>query len=134
MKKVKIPSINFESEVFVTTRVALDSAIRNVLEKCYTGEFESGDVSLKLTIGISDDHVQLPAEDESGSLTSAIYEYRRPAFKSAVSTALKKTSKREDVYYPDGEIKEIDGEFALFELPKAQVELQDIYSDFDFEL
>ena len=134
MNKVKIPNINFESEIFNVARAALDTAILRVLDKCYTGEFESGDVSLKLTIGIADDHIELPAENELGELGSAVYEYRRPSFRSTVATTLKKTSKREDVIFIDGEIKEIDGDFALVELPKAQVELQDIYSDFDFGL
>lgn len=133
MEKVKIPSINFESEIFYSTRNSLNFAIKSILEKCYSREFESGDVTIKINISVLDDYVELPAEDETGEISSALYEYRRPAFKSSIGTSLKKTSKREECYFPNAELKKVDDDFALFELPKAQIELQDLYSEFDLD-
>lgn len=124
--KIVVPEINFDSEIFEEARRLLDLNIREILHKVYNGEFAGGDISLKISLSLIDDYTILPTDDPiTGETTETTYEYRRPVIDSTVSRTLKKVSKDKTSYSPAVEIKEVDGEFVLQELPKAQITIDD---------
>jgi len=128
--KIAIPEISFDSLPFKDSRTLMDQALRDVLNKVYNGEFEAGDITMKISLAIIDDYINLPGEDPlSGETTESTYEFRRPSFQTLVTTTLKKVAKGKTIYNPPLEIKENDGELTLYELPKAQMDID----DFDFD-
>ncbi|MBR0575708.1 hypothetical protein KCG48_05050 [Proteiniclasticum sp. BAD-10] len=124
--KIVVPEISFDSEVFDETRSLIDIALANLLAKVYKGEFESGDLNIKISLSILDDYTKLPGEDPlTGDTIETMYEYRRPCIDSAISTTLKKVAKLKASYAPELEIKEHDGAFVIQELPKTQISIDD---------
>lgn len=124
--KIVVPEIRFDSEVFEETRTLIDVALDHILAKVFKGEFESGDLNMKISLSIIDDLTVLPGEDPlTGDTIETYYEYRRPVIESAVSTTMKKVAKGKATYSPVAEIKEQDGAFIIQELPKTQICIDD---------
>lgn len=130
--KIIVPEISFDSEVFKDAKSMLDGALLGVLTQVFKGQFESGDINLKISISLVDDYEKLPGDDPiTGETIETMYEYRRPEIESTVSTSLKKVAKGKASYSPQAEIKEMDGAFVIQELPKVQITM-DKLDDFEY--
>lgn len=128
--KIIVPEIHFDSLVFEDTRRLLGLALEKVLTKVYDGEFESGDITLKISLSIFDDYTNLPGEDPlTGDTIETPYEYRRPSIESIITTTMKKVGKLKTAFCPAMEIKQHEGAYVIQELPKTQISID----DFDFD-
>lgn len=120
-----IYEINIDSPIFKTMLHALDTEIKRVVESVYENEFESGDITLKLSLSFPEDSKEFPKGDELGFGDSEKYYFRKPYFKHTVSTSLKKQYKDEGAYTEDREVKLIDDEYLLVPVTEPQMNLLD---------
>lgn len=121
----RILEIDIDSPVFKTMLADLNKEIKRVIEKVHEGSFESGEISLKLSLSQIEDHKEYPKMDDLGFEESEIYCYKKPHFKHTVSTTLKKQYKEDGIYSEDRELKKIDDKYVLVPVQDPQMNLLD---------
>lgn len=94
----------------------MDKQIIKVVKKVYDEEFESGDISLKITVKVPKRIKEFPSENEDGEPTTQLYEYKALDFDHNITTTLKKVDKTTGHYYGNKELK-IDDEGNFVEKP-----------------
>ncbi len=112
----KVLEVDIDSPVFSSMLDKLNEQIIEVIKKVYNEKFESGDVSLKLTITVPRMRKKYELEDECGQPLVQSYEYKALQFKHNVTTTLKKVNKEEGSYWGEKELKE-DGSGNFIEAP-----------------
>ena len=115
----EVYEITIDSPIFEGMLKNLDSEIQRVIGELYDGDFEAGEINLKLKLNRVEDYKEYPKEDDSNE----IYWYRKPEFLYNISTTLKKQFKQEGAFLPDAEIKLVNDTFVLVPVPDPQMSL-----------
>ncbi|URZ06456.1 hypothetical protein [Clostridium felsineum] len=120
-------NVDLNSPIFKTMIRKLNDQIKKVLIKVYNEEFESGDISLKLTLTVPTQYKDFPVESNipGEPPTMKTYEYKALQFKSNITTTLKKTNKIDNEYRSEKELKNNDGEFVEVPIEDPQISLFD---------
>lgn len=90
---------------------AIDSHLKTVLLKCVRGEFESGTVTVKFNLSVSNEEKEVPA----GIDDFVIKKYKKPNIKYSVSSNLKQSFKNDSSIPTDDLIIEFDGASILID-------------------
>lgn len=124
----EVLSVDLNSPIFRTMRRKLNDQIQKVLIKAYNGEFESGDISLKITLSVPTLTKKFPVEDGiSGEHPKIkVYEYKALNIKHNITTTLKKVDKIDGEYFGEKELKKDDtGEFVEVPIENPQISMFD---------
>lgn len=124
----KVLDIDVESPVFGEMLDNLNEEIQRTIKKVYDKEFESGEISLKLTIEIPKAFKTFAKADEFGEIVNETYSYRAPKFDHKITTTLKKQFKQEGTYAEEREVQFEDGKFVAIpvKLKDPQMSIDDI--------
>lgn len=122
----KVLDIDVESPVFQCLLKDLNKEIQRCIKKVYDEEFESGEISLKLTIEIPEADKVIPKVDEFGEMINEVFRYRKPRFEHKVTSTLKKQFKQEGLYTEERDIQFEDGRFIAVPIKDAQMSIDDI--------
>ncbi len=122
----KILDIDVESPIFDEMRGVLDKQIQKVIQLVYDGNFQSGEISLKLNLELPTHYKTIPEVDsETGEMVEREYKYKRPVFEHKLTTTLKKQFKDEGSYSNERDVQLIDGHFIAVPFKKNQISLFD---------
>lgn len=122
----KVLDIDVESPMFDEMRGSLDKQIQKVIQLVYDGNFQSGEISLKLNIELPTHYKTMPEVDsETGEMVEREYKYKRPVFEHKLTTTLKKQFKDEGSYSDERDVQLIDGHFIAVPFKKNQISLFD---------
>ncbi|WP_346870270.1 hypothetical protein [Clostridium sp. UBA5119] len=122
----KILDIDVESPIFDEMRGVLDKQIQKVIQLVYDGNFQSGEISLKLNLELPTHYKTIPEVDsETGEMVEREYKYKRPVFEHKLTTTLKKQFKDEGSYSNERDVQLIDGYFIAVPFKKNQISLFD---------
>lgn len=121
----KVLEIDIQSPIFTCMLQDLDNEIVRVIDKVYRGEFEAGEVNLKLSLAINDDYIRIPKEDRAGEIINETHQYKRPYFEHKITSTLKKQYKQEGVYTEEKEVVFEDGQYIVKPIIKPQVNIFD---------
>lgn len=104
----KVLEVDIDSPVFQSMLDKLNEQMIEVIKKVYNEEFESGDISLKLTLSVPLLTKRFPVENEIGEPIVKTYEYKALQFKHNITTTLKKVDKEDGSYYGEKELQKDD--------------------------
>lgn len=120
-------NITFDSQPFSVAKAMLDGSIEGVLRRVFDGDFESGEITLKITLAIDEASTTLEDPDDPDGKP---YFFKRPSIKSVVTTTLKQVAKEEATYEPyDIEVREYSDGILLSKIPSNQISIDDIMED-----
>ena len=102
---------------------SLDKMLKKCLDQVFDGEFESGEINLKLEVGVEPAIELFPATDDLGEPTEHAYEYKKPVLKHKASLQLKKKEEISGQFCGRVELKMIDGQFVAVPIEDAQMSL-----------
>ena len=119
--------IDIESPVFNCMLQDLNREIQRTLDKVYNGDFEAGEISVKLVLTIPEDFKEFPKTNEFGEMVNELYRYRRPHFEHKVTTTLKKQYKQEGFYGEEREVKFEGGQFMAVPIIDPQLTMEDFF-------
>lgn len=122
----KVLEISIESEIFSSMLKDLNSEIQRCIEQVYDEKFESGEITLKLSIEIPESYENYPVIDINGEATVQTYKYRKPVFEHKVTTTLKQQYKRDGGYRDKRDIQFRDGRFIAIPIKDPQVSICDL--------
>ena len=116
--------INVNSPLFKEALNILDNEIKRIIEKVYNDEFKSGEVTLKLNIGLVEDSKEFPVQDELGFNDNKVVYFNRPVIEHNVSSTLKKQYREKGSISLASEIKKTDeGSFVLVPVEDPQLNM-----------
>lgn len=118
--------IDIASPVFYAMLNDLDKEIQRCIKKVFDEEFESGEISLKLSIELPNAYETIPKEDDFGEMVNETFKYRQPYFKHKVTTSLKKQFNQEGLYKEKRDIQLKDGKFIAVPIEDAQMHIDDM--------
>lgn len=118
--------IEVDSPVFYSMLNDINKEIQRCIKKVYDEEFESAEISLKLTIEIPEADKVIPKVNEFGEMINEVFRYRKPRFEHKVTSTLKKQYKQEGVYTEERDIQFEDGKFVAIPIKDAQMRIDDI--------
>jgi hypothetical protein len=121
----KVLGVDINSPIFQSMLNKLNYQIVEVIKKVYDKEFESGDISLKITLKVPTCIEEFPAVNEFNEPVTKEYKYRSLYFKNDITTTLKKVDKTSGEYKSIKELKEDNGEFIEVPIENPQVSLFD---------
>lgn len=119
----KVLEIDIQSPIFEGMLNDLNSEIVRVIDKVYKGEFEGGEVNLKLGLTIDDGYKEFPRENEYGETIYDTYKYKKPNFEHNVTTTLKKQYKQKGSYTEEKEVVYEDGQYMVKPIEEPQMNL-----------
>lgn len=122
----KILEISIESEIFSSMLKDLNSEVQRCIQHVYDEKFESGEITLKLTIELPESHENYPAIDEYGEGIVLTIKYRKPVFEHKVTTTLKQQYKRDGGYIAKRDIQFRDGKFIAIPIRDPQMSMGDL--------
>ncbi len=122
----KVLDINIESPVFNSMLNDLNKEIQRGIAEVYHEDFETVEITLKLTLNIENGIKEIPGTNEFGEMVNEIYRYKKPHFKHVVTTTLKQQFKQEGVYTEEKEVQCIDGEYRVVPIYDPQVRIEDL--------
>ena len=103
---------------------SLDMMLKRCLNQLKEGNFEGGEITLKLDVNVEPSVEWFPTVDKyTGENTSTPYEYRKPSIKHKATMQLKQKDECSGAYTGKVEIKEIDGDFVVFPIEDRQTRL-----------
>lgn len=103
---------------------SLDMMLKRCLNQLMEGNFEGGEITLKLDVNVEPQVEWFPTVDKyTGENTSTPYEYRKPSIKHKATMQLKQKDECSGAYTGKVEIKEIDGDFVVFPIEDRQTRL-----------
>lgn len=121
----KVLDVSIDSPVFQPMLENLNEKIIEVIKQVYSEDFESGDITLKLTLKTPETVKEFPSENEDGEPTTKLYQYKALQFEHKISTTLKRVDKDEGRYYGEKELKEEDGHFIEISVEEPQISIFD---------
>jgi hypothetical protein len=121
----RVLTIDIDSAVFSSLLGDLNGEIQRVIKKVFEGEFESGEISVKLNIEIPDAFKTYARTDDFGDLVNETYKYRRPSFEHKVTSTLKKKYEQKGEFGGEREVVFLDGEFVARPLKQEQMSIED---------
>jgi hypothetical protein len=123
----KVLEVDVESPIFEKMFKQFNYSLIEVIKKVYDGDFESGDVTLKLTLEVPRRFKEFPVEGDIGEQpTVKMYEYKALDFNHSVSTTLKKVDKVSGSYYGEKELeKDTEGNFIEKPIEDPQITMFD---------
>lgn len=119
----KVLEIDIQSPIFACMLNDLNSEIVRVIDKVYKGEFEGGEVNLKLGLTIDNGYKEFPRENEYGETIYDTYKYKKPNFEHNVTTTLKKQYKQKGSYTEEKEVVYEDGQYMVKPIEEPQMNL-----------
>jgi hypothetical protein len=122
----EIFEISIESAIFNSMLNNLNAEIQRCIQNVYDERFESGEVTLKLTIELPEAFENFPIIDETGEATIQSLKYRKPVFEHKVTTTLKKQYKRDGGYTEKRDIQYRDGRYVAIPLKDPQLSIADL--------
>lgn len=122
----KILEISIESEIFSSMLKDLDSEIQRCIHHVYDEKFESGEITLKLTIELPESYENYPVIDENGEASVLSIKYRKPIFEHKITTTLKQQYKRDGGYRDKRDIQFRDGKFIAIPIKDPQMRIGDL--------
>jgi len=124
--KKKPENIGIDSEPFEEMLDELDERIKVVLDEIYDGkDFQSGDIALKITLGVDDKTKDYPVLKQ-GQVITKQYKYKGLEVKHNITTTLKKTDKASGEYSSEKElVKNGKGEYVEVPVKNSQMGMFD---------
>jgi hypothetical protein len=120
----KVLEIDIKSEIFNCMMQDINEEIQRCVRDVFDEKFESGEISLKLSIKIPNAFEIIPRTDElTGELVNDTYRYRRPDFEHNITTTLKKQYKQEGSYTDRRDVQFEDGKFIAVPIKQAQISM-----------
>jgi hypothetical protein len=120
----KVLEIDIKSEIFNCMMQDLNEEIQRCVRDVFDEKFESGEISMKLSIKIPNAFEIIPYTDElTGELVNDTYRYRRPDFEHNITTTLKKQYKQEGSYTDRRDVQFEDGKFIAVPIKQAQISM-----------
>lgn len=105
----KVLEVDISSPIFEKVLKQFNYQIIEVIKKVYNKEFESGDITLKLTLEVPSRFKEFPVQDViSEQPTVKVYEYKALSFNHSINTTLKKVDKISGSYYGEKELEKDD--------------------------
>jgi hypothetical protein len=125
-KKKNAETVDIDNPAFADVLNGLDERIKVVLDKIYEGkEFKSGDIALKITLGVDDREEEYPVLKQ-GQVVNKLYKYKGLNVKYNISTTLKKMEKGGGEYKDEKElVKKGDGEYVEVPVKNSQMGMFD---------
>lgn len=125
-KKKNAETVDIDNPAFADALNDLDERIKVILNKIYDGkEFKSGDIALKITLGVDDKKKEYPVLKQ-GQVASKLYKYKGLNVKYGISTTLKKMEKGGGEYESERElVKKGDGEYVEVPIKNSQIGMFD---------
>ena len=121
----RVLTIDIDSPVFSNMLGDLNGEIQRVIEKVFKGEFESGEISVKLNIEIPDSYKSYARTTLEGDLVNDTYKYKRPFFQHKITSTLKKKYEQKGEFTGEREVILLDGEYVARPLVQDQMTLED---------
>ena len=121
----QVLTIDIDSPVFASMLGDLNGEIQRVIKKVFDGEFESGEISIKLNIEIPESYKSFARTDSYGELVNDTYKYKRPDFQHKVTSTLKKKYEQKGGFTGEREVVFLDGEYVARPLIQDQMTLED---------
>lgn len=123
-EKKNVETVDIDNPAFADALDELEERILAVLNKIYDSkEFKSGDITLKLTLGVDDRMKEYPML-KSGNIVSKKYEYKGLGVKYDISTVLKKQEKSGGKYLSSKElVKKDNGEYVEVPVLSSQMDM-----------
>ncbi|WP_234121162.1 hypothetical protein [Clostridium hydrogenum] len=121
-------NVDLNSPIFKPMLEELNVAMIEVLKKAYNGEFESGDISLKITLAVPTVTKKFPVEGSELGEHPVVktYEYKALNFKHNITKTLKKVDKVDGEYFGEKELKKDDtGDFVEVPIENPQISIFD---------
>lgn len=116
--------LNVNSPAMESAVKSLDMMLKRCLNQLMEGNFEGGEITLKLDVNVEPSVEWFPTVDKyTGENTSTPYEYRKPSIKHKATMQLKQKDECSGAYTGKVEIKEIDGDFVVFPIEDRQTSL-----------
>ncbi|WP_085829376.1 hypothetical protein [Clostridium massiliodielmoense] len=123
----QVLAVDITSPIFQSMVDTLNEKIIDVIKNVYNEEFESGDISLKITLSVPETIKEVPTDNGLGELVVKSYKYKALQFKHNITSTLKKVDKDEDYYYGEKELKEDDeGNFIEQPIRNPQMCIDDL--------
>ena len=119
----RVLEIDVNSPVFNCLLQDLNKEIQRCIKKVYDEEFESGEISLKLSVEIPEAFKTIPRVNEFGEMINDTYKYRKPVFEHKITSTLKKQFKQEGIYTEERDVKFEDGKFVAIPIKDAQLNM-----------
>lgn len=120
----KILEIDLESAIFNAMKQDLNEELLRVVKKVFDEEFESGEISLKLSIEIPNAYGTFTKTDEdTGELLTETFKYRKPLFEHKITTTLKKQYKQDGTYTEARDVRYEDGRYIAVPVKQAQMDM-----------
>lgn len=119
----KVLEIDIQSPIFEGMLKDLNKEIVRVIDKVYKGEFEEGEVNLKLSLTIDEAYKRFAKENDYGETVYETYEYKKPNFEHNVTTTLKKQYKQKGSYTEEKEVVYEDGQYMVKPIEEPQMNL-----------
>lgn len=125
-KKENVKTVDIDNPAFADALNDLDERIKVILDKVYDGkEFKSGDITLKVTLGVDDREKEYPALKQ-GQIINKLYEYKGLNVKYNITTTLKKMEKGGGEYESIKElVKKGKGEYVEVPVMNSQMNMFD---------
>lgn len=121
----QVLTIDIDSPVFASMLGDLNGEIQRVIKKVFDGEFESGEISIKLNIEIPESYKSFARTNEDDELINDTYKYKRPDFQHKVTSTLKKKYEQKGGFTGEREVIFLDGEYVVRPLKQDQMTLED---------
>jgi hypothetical protein len=121
----RVLGIDIDSPVFLCLLQDIDKEIQRCIKKVFEGEFESGEISVKLNIEIPETYKSFPRTNLDGDLINDTYKYRKPDFQHKVTSTLKKKYEQKGGFTGEREVVFEDGEFVARPINREQMTLED---------
>lgn len=121
----KVLGVDINSPIFQAMFNELNLQMVEVIKKVYDKKFESGDITLKITLKVPTRIKEFPGVNEIGEDVVKEYKYRSLYFKNDITTTLKKVDKTSSEYYGEKELKKDDDGFKEIPTENPQVSLFD---------
>lgn len=118
--------IKLESPVFDGVREKVNSKIEECLKELDAGNFEAGEITVGLKIGLENAYECFPKKDENGENITDFYDYKRPVIKHAVSLTLKKQEKADGKFDERRELKRDGDVFLAVPVITPQVSIDEV--------
>lgn len=116
--------IDIDSPVFEDMLDDVNEEIQRCIQKVYDGDFEAGEISLKLTIELPDALKEIPKVNEYGEIINELYKYKKPRFEHKITTTMKKQFKQEGIFTGEREVEFVDGKFITIPIEEQQMKMK----------
>jgi hypothetical protein len=121
--------IELNSPIFRMMVSTFNMHLVNVLAELNAGNFEEGDINLKLTIDLQKCLEEVQAPNEIGSESKRDFWYKKPVFSHEITSTFKRRNKDKGAYNEQRALQiNSEGEFVAVPIKTAQLTMDDYFN------